>query len=389
MKRLLIIALALLLAATAIACSTEQVPSSSNVPSGITPDSFQSPPPSSSQSSSREVVLPPSMRLRHAWEILDESGGIDAEAFIEKREENVFWDIVHFISYIDFPRREDVAPGQYLIAFESPEEFSSDNLFNFFLHACDPEDFYSKDRDNAIVPIEAVTEILSEYFESFVFEPEKVTFINHEYDSTEQCFILPALAGFGYGYRGFRITKVEAISQDMIAIHSPHFRDEDITTNEINYIKITGSNTFKFISREIEYMPEPNSSLDFTDTLGFAVVPVEPVLLPYKCEVIDGKYAALKIERGPDEYFFINIGKVEMLDVRGEREPTGSDEETVLIDGISVQILYSAEEFTQATWEKDGYLFCFQTKEEQYIYGKESFINMISSFVRNYTTVSK
>ena len=391
MKKLSICISLLILAASGCTPDIAQTSSHLSESSVITssPQSSSAAPSSSSQSSSREVVLPPSMQLRHEWEILDESGGTDAEAFIEKRKENVFLDIVAFISYIDFPRREGADPNKYLTAFESPEEFLSDNLFNFFLHACDPEDFYSKDRNSATVPLEAVTELLSEYFESFVFEPEKVTFINHEYDSAEQCFILPGLAGLGDGYRGFRITKVEAISQDMIAIHSPHFRDEDMMVNEINYIRITGSNTFKFISREIEYMPEPDSSLDFTDALGFTVVAVEPVLLPYKCEVIDGKYASLKIEHGPDAYSFLNIGKSDVLDVRGIKEPIGDGEETILLNGIPVQVSHIVGAPMQATWEKDGYLFCFYAEEGKSYFAKDSFITWIGYIMQGFVPVSE
>ncbi len=127
------------------------------------------------------------------------------------------------------------------LTFSSVKDMSSRALFHFYIMAKgDPgiENYYKKEDQTYYVPLKDVIAILDQYFEGYVFDPNKV-FSSPSYNKELDAITFKAY-GLGSSYER-KTESVKAIDKDLVAIDSAFYesiRNSNVT-NPVFRMRLT------------------------------------------------------------------------------------------------------------------------------------------------------
>ncbi len=178
-----------------------------------------------------------------------------AQAFLRQNDDDSLYTIVAQLHAVMLPKATQTTGRE---GFSEPRELTSDGLFNFFLTVASDEAveaYFDEVSEEYVIPFDAVTKVLDQYFEGYAFYPQSVSFTG-TYNKERQVFVLQGLAPLG-GPAFLKITQGYADSADEIVITANHFdwsEDETSTTViavETVRLKI-GENEYRYVSDMIK-----------------------------------------------------------------------------------------------------------------------------------------
>lgn len=310
------------------------------------------------------------------------------QAFLAGHSEQDMEDLFLMISSVALPNMPDTTDPYPYYGFQNTAELSSNGLFNFFCVYCNQikfEEYWNEQDQMYHIPISFVRDTLDDYFKGYQFDPKTITIDAFKYRAEEQAFVAPGFPGFDGRKNGVKITATKQNADRDITIEAKTLDLEDQTketgASEILVIQPTETGVLFKSYQIIPRKYTDRELFDFSDSLGFKIVNWvgQP---PLSSAVINDYFAELQCEFDKNNYGFLQIAVDDGSDIFDSPDWQFDSKKTVIIKEISVIISHYASGQVQASWTKNGYMYCLYMNHGVKDVPEENFfVNQVGLFI--------
>lgn len=310
------------------------------------------------------------------------------QAFLASHSEQDMEDLFLMISAAALPNMPDTTDPYPYYGFQNTSQLSSNGLFNFFCLNCDQtkfEEYWNEQDQMYHIPISFVRDTLDDYFKGYQFDPRTITIDAFKYRAEEQAFVAAGFPGFDGRKNGVKIVSTEQTADGTLCLTAKTLDLEDQTketgASEILVIQLTETGVLFKSYQIIPRKYTDRELFDFSDSLGFKIVNWVGQL-PLSSAVINDYFAELQCEFDKNNYGFLQIAVDDGSDIFDNPDWQFDSKKTVIIKEISVIISHYASGQVQASWTKNGYVYCLYMNHGVKDVPEENFfVNQVGLFI--------